>query len=92
MPYGFGIPKNVQKIVRNLAGVVKLVNTWDLKSLGLKALLVQIQPSVPIKEKKMDKILIWWENTFGGNSAIWNLDYGKLIIIGILVYHVWFQH
>ena len=40
----------------------------------------------------MDKILIWWENTFGGNSAIWNLDYGKLIIIGILVYHVWFQH
>jgi hypothetical protein len=39
----------------------------------------------------MDKILIWWENTFGGNSAIWNLDYGKLIIIGLLIYHIWFE-
>tara|TARA_R110000824_G_scaffold60081_1_gene160963 strand:- start:175 stop:300 length:126 start_codon:yes stop_codon:yes gene_type:complete len=40
----------------------------------------------------MDKILIWWENTFGGNNAIWNIDYGKLIIIGLLLYHIFWQH
>ena len=42
--------------------------------------------------KNMDKILIWWEKTFGGHSEIWNLDYGKLIIIGLLIYHIWLQH
>ena len=26
----------------------------------------------------VDKILRWWEDTFGGNSAIWNIDYGKI--------------
>tara|TARA_R100000700_G_scaffold21658_1_gene28336 strand:+ start:237 stop:368 length:132 start_codon:yes stop_codon:yes gene_type:complete len=39
----------------------------------------------------MDKILRWWENTFGGNSAIWNLDYGKIIIISLLLYHMFWQ-
>ncbi len=39
----------------------------------------------------MDKILIWWENTFGGNNSIWNIDYGKIIIIGLLLYHIFWQ-
>ena len=39
----------------------------------------------------MDKILIWWENTFGGKSEIWNLDYGKIIIIAFLLYRIFWQ-
>ena len=40
----------------------------------------------------MDKILIWWENTFGDNNSIWNIDYGKIIIIGLLLYHIFWQN
>jgi len=39
----------------------------------------------------MDRILRWFENSIGGNNAVFNLDYGKIIIIGLLVYHIWFQ-
>ena len=40
---------------------------------------------------KMDKILRWWEETFGGKSDIWNIDYAKIIIIGLLLYHMFWQ-
>lgn len=52
---------------------------------------MEVIPIRPNKGVKMDKILRWWEDTFGGNSAIWNLDYGKIIIICLLLYHMFWQ-
>tara|TARA_R110001583_G_scaffold77349_7_gene210656 strand:- start:865 stop:984 length:120 start_codon:yes stop_codon:yes gene_type:complete len=39
----------------------------------------------------MDKILRAFENSIGGNNREFNLDYGKIIIIGLLLYHIFWQ-
>ena len=89
------------KLLITLGGVfASIIGTAAVAKSQIQRLTDQIK-EIEIKDRRsrrpereqflMDKILRWWENTFGGNSAIWNLDYGKIIIIGLLLYHMFWQ-
>jgi len=44
----------------------------------------------PIRENYMREKLKNFSKRFGEGTA-WDLDYGKLLIIGLLVYHIFIQ-